>query len=87
MNNPKLIKQFTNLAPMNENKLILVKCSGKDYELKTHDGRYFALKWDGRKYFAERFAAGNGYSMRGRFIKEIPNTIKRLVLELNKKPE
>jgi len=72
---------------MNENKLILVKCAEKAYELKTHDGRYFALKWDGRKYFAERFAAGKDYAMRGRFIKEIPNTIKRLVLELNKKPE
>jgi len=70
---------------MNENKLILVKCAEKAYELKTHDGRYFALKWDGRKYFAERFAAGKDYAMRGRFIKEIPNTIKRLVLELNKK--
>lgn len=72
---------------MHENKLILTHCR-YGYELKTHDNRFFAIKWNGKKWYAERFAASpEFYQMTGTFIKNIPDAIKRLVLDLNKKPE
>lgn len=71
---------------MNENKLIITK-SKYGYELRTPDHRFYVIDKRNGKFNPYPLKIKNKDQMTGTEINYIPNEIKKIVFDLNKKPE
>ena len=67
------------------NKLELWQNPDGTFTLKTHDNRlYWIYNMKGAKFLG---VVGKNWIPTGKFLRSIPNHIKKLVFSLNKKPE
>lgn len=68
-------------------KSLIITVSKYGYELKTHDDRFYFLERNGKSFLVKPLKIKRVDQMGGTEINFIPNEIKSIVFQLNKKPE